>query len=337
MKYDTAKLTSGDVVRAKVAVAPDLVVATLYLLLTDVLVLSVPDGAALKAVVALPVVFFLPGYALVSALYPRRAEADHRRTSTTEEGLVGGRIGWLDRGVLAVGLSVTTVATMGVGLSLAGVSLTGDWVPLMTLECVTFAGVVVGAVRRNQLPASERFEVPYWIVLDRLSAHSTRDVAIAVLLVALVASSVGGLAYALVAPPSAESYSTLAVWTETDGGAFVAGEYPEELTAGENASLVVHVENQETRRASYTVVPVVERIRQSGPSPTVLERRHLAPLHTALDPGGTANLTHTFTPQLTGQDLRLAYLLYRGAPPENRTVGTAYRHVHVWLDVSETP
>jgi uncharacterized membrane protein len=40
------------------------------------------------------------------------------------------------------------------------------------------------------------------------------------------------------------------------------------------------------------------------------------------------------TPTLTGQRLRLAYLLYRGSPPPDPTVENAYREVHLWINVS---
>lgn len=45
---------------------------------------------------------------------------------------------------------------------------------------------------------------------------------------------------------------------------------------------------------------------------------------------------HTVTPALTGERLRLQYLLYRGAPatPVNRSA--AYREVHLWVNVTDS-
>ncbi|WP_434529996.1 DUF1616 domain-containing protein (plasmid) [Haloarcula sp. NS06] len=44
--------------------------------------------------------------------------------------------------------------------------------------------------------------------------------------------------------------------------------------------------------------------------------------------------THTVTPRLTGDRLRLTYLLYRGDPPATPTTGNAYRNLHLWVNVT---
>jgi uncharacterized membrane protein len=42
------------------------------------------------------------------------------------------------------------------------------------------------------------------------------------------------------------------------------------------------------------------------------------------------------TPELTGDRMRLTYMLYRGAPPATPTTDNAYRELHLWVNVSST-
>lgn len=37
---------------------------------------------------------------------------------------------------------------------------------------------------------------------------------------------------------------------------------------------------------------------------------------------------------MTGDELRLQYLLYRGSPPATSTQSNAYREVHLWVNVT---
>lgn len=37
---------------------------------------------------------------------------------------------------------------------------------------------------------------------------------------------------------------------------------------------------------------------------------------------------------MTGENLRLVYLLYEGDPPQDTTTENADEHVHVWVNVS---
>jgi hypothetical protein len=38
---------------------------------------------------------------------------------------------------------------------------------------------------------------------------------------------------------------------------------------------------------------------------------------------------------MTGERLRLTYLLYRGAPPQTPTTDNAYRELHLWVNVTQ--
>jgi len=341
MKYDTTGNTSNVAFRTTVLNFLDIGAAMTLLLVSSLGMVSLPAGSALRAVAVLPLVLFLPGYAVVTALYPRGDAAGTDRRSADERSLVAGPVGWPERGALAVGLSVAIVAVLMVGLSVVhiGPANSADWPPVVAVEILVFLGLMVGLVRRAQVPRNERAEVPYRRIVDEVSgafssSQPAFDRVLNLLLVVLVLSSVSGLAYAVASPPSAEDFTTMTVLTENESGEYVAGEYPSELTRGQEASLVVGVENHERTPAEYTVVPVVQRVERSGDSLTVLERQQLAAFEVAPNAGETAYETHSFAPEITGENLRVVYLLYQDAPPENPTVESSYRHVHVWMNVS---
>ncbi|RDZ95950.1 hypothetical protein DEQ92_21610, partial [Haloferax sp. Atlit-6N] len=70
-------------------------------------------------------------------------------------------------------------------------------------------------------------------------------------------------------------------------------------------------------------------------STTVLQREQLTRFDPTLDANETWHQPHTVRPTLTGERLRLTYLLYRGSPPQQPSVDSAYRETHLWLNVTE--
>jgi len=40
---------------------------------------------------------------------------------------------------------------------------------------------------------------------------------------------------------------------------------------------------------------------------------------------------------MSGDRLRVAYLLYRGSVPDDPDVANAYRELHLWINASDTP
>jgi uncharacterized membrane protein len=122
--------------------------------------------------------------------------------------------------------------------------------------------------------------------------------------------------------------------TENESGEYIAGNYPTNMTQGEEASLVLEIENHEGTRTNYTIVPVVQRVEARDNSSSVLEERAPDTMTVTLAENESRTVTHTYSPQLSGENVRVAYLLYRGDPPPSPSQDSAYRHVHFWTTVS---
>jgi uncharacterized membrane protein len=153
-------------------------------------------------------------------------------------------------------------------------------------------------------------------------------------LVASILLAAGSVGYAVAVPQQGESFTEFYLLTETDDGELVADEYPTEFTAGDPRPLVVGIGNNEHEEVQYSVIVELHRVETSNNSTTVIEREPL----TRFNPTVTANTTwqqpHTVAPTMTGERLRLTYFLYRDAPPQDPTMDSAYRELHLWVNVS---
>jgi len=299
----------------------------------------VVNETPLRVVFGLAFVLFVPGYALIAALFPEAstspvADGDSDTDDEDSSGIDG-----IERVALSFGTSIAVVPLVGLVLNFTpfGIRL----VPIVvSVSGLTLALTAVAARRRHALPADERLRVPYrrWLADARteLFEPETRtDAALNVLLAVSVVLAVSSVGYAVAVPKQGESFTEFYILTENDDGDLVADDYPTEFTRGESRSLVVGVTNQEHRPTNYTVLVQLQRVRVANNSTTVLEESRLKQWDVELTHNETWHLNHTVTPRMTGDRLRLAYLLYAGEPPAEPTVDNAYRELHLWVNVSE--
>jgi uncharacterized membrane protein len=297
------------------------------------------DGPA-RLLLSVPLLFFLPGYALLTVLFPgRRAlEGDDRgRPPTT---VLGSRsVGWRERVALSFASSLALLPLLGVLLSLLRAPLAvGPLVGAVASFTVLTAGL--GVLRRLQLPPDRRFAVPTdrWLAELRggtVDAPSWADAALNLVLVVVVVAALAGLAYGVTSPQRSEQYTEAALLTD-EGDSLVAGNYTTTVSEGQPMSTTLTVENHEGSDRRYSLVVVLERVRTTDGGPTVLERRELARESVGVADGETATLSPTVRPSLLGEDLRLSYYLYAGDAPDSASAATADRHLFLWVDVTPT-
>jgi uncharacterized membrane protein len=324
----------------------------------------------LRIVFGLPFVLFLPGYAFIAALFPEAGESPvdeedaighsadgivdvEAETNESEDNSDRSGIDGIERVALAFGTSIAIVPLLGLVLNFTpwGIRLT----PIMvTVAGFTLGATAVAARRRWALPVDEQFSVPYreWIDSGRseLFEPETRlDGALNVLLVVSVLLAVSSVAYAVAVPPQGEQFSEFYLLTENEDGELVADGYPSTFVRGESASVVVGIGNNEYESTNYTVVVELQRVEAvDGGNLTangtanattelrVVDRERLGELSAQLEHNETWQDTHELQPTMTGQNLRVQYLLYRGEPPAEPTRDNAYRSLHLWVDVFET-
>ena len=327
----------------------DLAVVVAVTILTA-LVATVPvvRETPLRIVLGLPFVLFIPGYALIAALFPEAgtgpvdvAEEDQHETDGEHAPAARG-IDGIERVALSFGLSIAIVPLIGLVLNFTpwGIRL----VPILVgVGGVTLVLTGVASQRRNGLPPEERFAVPYrtWLGDAReelFEPNSRTDAALNVLLVLSILLATTSVAYAVAVPKEGESFSELYYLTESEDGELVADDYPTEFVRGESKPLVVGVGNHEHQQMDYTVVVQLQNVTVTGPNETqitVNERERLTSYQTSLADNETDHRTIQLQPTMIGQEQRVAFMLYRGEAPGEPSVETAYREVHLWVNVSE--
>jgi uncharacterized membrane protein len=330
----------------------DLVCVGLAATVPLALVYAGVDRTAIRLAAGLPLVLFLPGYALVSALYPEaREDCDPPFTRETGEGIdktmrtrVRGLTG-VDRIAVAVGLSAAITPGVTVFHYAASGSFDAQGIAA-SLGVLTWAVVCIGLARRLRLPASHRFTVTvdwpaalfqrYFAASDRhmrpsspFEASNGREVALNVLLVGALLVALSTATYAFTQPPPSEGFDELAVVTETDEG-YVAGNYPDDLAG--NDSVSVAVANQHDRPQAYVLNGTLEVVAANG---TVVDRDVQLRRVVELDPRERTYVRHDPDPTLDGERLRLRYSLER---PDGTADGDGdgdaddpHRSVRVWI------
>jgi uncharacterized membrane protein len=339
---------------------PDLAFVLGFVALTVASIfLPVIRETPLRVLLGLPLILFIPGYVFVAALFPESKPVDSNgqtakpasedtRTTAPNETNVSDRIAKLSAGegsidgiervALSFGLSIAIVPLIGLVLNFTpwGIRL----VPIVvSLTGFILAATIIATQRRRALPPEVRFQVPYrdWIRATRtelFKPDSKTDAALNVLLVVSILLATASVGYAVAVPAQGESFTEFYLLTENAEGELVADNYPQEFVAGENQTLTVGIGNQEYDQVAYSVVVAIQDVRVANNSTTVQSQQRLQQFNPQLDHNETWQRQHTVAPTMTGNNLRLTYLLYRDAPPATPTAENAYRELHLWVNVT---
>jgi uncharacterized membrane protein len=288
-------------------VPSDLLIVMGLVLLTDIFVLTPGlSETAVRNILGLPLVLFLPGYALIAALFPAKSDLDG-----------------IERTALSFGLSIAVVPLIGLGLNYTpwGIRLLPI---LISLSVFTFLMCGLAYLRRAKLSETEAFEVPFRETALSLKAEilekpkSKLDQALTVVLILSILLSVATLIYVIATPKESEHFTEFYI-LGPDGK---ADNYTTNYVLGESGTVIVGIVNHEYRPINYTMEIRLEN--KSLPLPENQRQISLAHNETWQEPV-------TFTPLFEGQNLKLEFLLFNET---DRTV--PYRDLHFWIDVNTT-
>lgn len=285
-------------------------------------------------ILGLGFVLVFPGYALVSALFPARANGKRYRpvrgtaySPDTDE-----------RIVLSFLCSLALLPPLALAHSLLGRPFERAAL-LGSVTALVLVLTAVAAVRRLSLSPADRYSSPSVSaaasrVHNWIGAGGTADTALSLALTVAVLLAVGNVALGVTGPSADQSYTSVSLVTPGPGGEFVASNYPTNLTAGEDRALTLRVENRHATAAEYTTAVELQRVEgRESDSLEVVERERLRTFRTRIGANDTWSRTHTVAPTTTGSDLRLVYYVYRGEAPATPSVDDADATVHLWVTV----
>lgn len=285
----------------------DLLTVIGLLFLTDLFVLTPGlSETVFRNILGLPLVLFLPGYALISALFPTKSDLDA-----------------IERTALSFGLSIAIVPLIGLGLNYTpwGIRL----IPiLISLSLFTILMCGLAYLRRAKIPETDVFEVPFRKIALELKAEILEkpkpglDRALTVVLVFCILLSVTTLVYVILTPKEGEHFTEFYIL----GPEGKADNYPTNYTLGESGKVIVGVVNHEYRTVNYTMDVRLEN--KSLSLPENMQQITLAN-------NESWEKTLTLTPPVEGKDMKLEFLLFNETTKE-----TPYRDLHLWINVNST-
>jgi uncharacterized membrane protein len=185
----------------------------------------------LRIALGLPFALFFPGYALLSALFPRRDNLDS-----------------IERLALSFGLSIAIVPLIGLVLNYTpwGIKLYPILISVSLFIIVTAA---VAYFRHWKLPEADRLHfalgihLPHWAGMTKLN----KTLSVSLLIAILVA--IGCLGYVITTPNQGEKFTEFYIL----GPGGQAQDYPKEAIAGQPMHLIMGIVNHEHQTISYRV------------------------------------------------------------------------------------
>lgn len=284
----------------------DLAIIIAYTLITVASIyLPVVNETVLRSALGLGMVLFMPGYALIAALFPGNRDIDG-----------------IERTALSFGLSIAVTPLIGLGLNFTPWGIRLD--PIVV--CLTIFTVICALAanhRRRELKQEERFCIDFGKAFKDARAElfpesETRlDRVLTVILLLSIIASIAVLAYVIAVPKQGEKFTEFYIL----GPNGKAENYPEYFRLGESKPVIVGVINHEYRNVTYDLVITLN----DSNSITQLYSERLT-----IADNETWEKTIPITPDRTGTDMQVKFLLYADG---NMTA--PYRDLHLWVDVGK--
>ncbi|MCK9441063.1 MAG: DUF1616 domain-containing protein [Methanothrix sp.] len=298
----------------------DLLIAVIVALATLLFTLTPLSILPVRIPLGLVMVLFVPGYTLIAALFPKKADLEG-----------------IERTALAFGLSIAVVPLIGLALNYTpwGIRLTPV---VVSLAIFTIAMAVAAYWRRMNLPAPERFSIQFretinsWKTEILADEKSRLDKALTVILIVTIFLSIAALVYVIVTPKQGEKFTEFYI-LGPDGKAY---DYPTSVLAGNESTVIVGVVNHEYSIVNYTMSISLN----NTPVNNTTSKDNFRDDFSFIYPILSMNLTllHnetwekpvTYVLNHTGEGQKLEFLLYKEG---NFT--SPYRDLHLWVNVSQ--
>jgi uncharacterized membrane protein len=309
------KMIPGDLARVIVWLAASIVAIHLPFLNTT----------PVRFLLVLPLVLLIPGYCLITALFPK-----------------DGDLNLIERMALSLGLSLVIVPLIGLGLNF---NPWGIWLDTIVISLVIFTLVLINIayVRRIFHLYDARFRVPFIAIAGSIRkrifpAESSRvDQLINVTLALVILVAIITTVYVITAPKAGERFTEFFILGENR----TAAEYPGRIIAGQDYPMYIGVGNQENRDMAYTIETWIMRTEFDNVTNTshIIAMEPNDHLSFTLTNNETTIIPYNLSLKKTGYD-RVEFLLFNESVPGLDVTGSdrinaSYRDLHLWVTVGE--
>ncbi len=186
---------------------------------------------AIRLVLGLPFILFIPGYLLIYVLFPKKNK----------------EIDIIERVALSFGLSIAVVPLIGLGLNYTpwGITLPS----VLAGNSIFIVGMGLLAIFRwKQTPAPQR--IKYHINLRIIDTNAPKiDQVLTIILLMAISIALTTLVYVVATPKEGESFTEFYL-LGPDG---TLSDYPTSLLVGQDGKVIIGVANHEHQTKEYTV------------------------------------------------------------------------------------
>lgn len=266
---------------------------------TTVLSFLIPflDNTFIRTILGVIMVLFIPGYVLVSALFPGKNELET-----------------VPRIALSFGLSIAVIPLLGLLLDITSRIKLG---PILLVLCAfTIILVFIAAYKREKLPEGEEFSVSFdriYEILKRITGNSRKDRFLTLVLIFCMVLAIGIIYSVITIPKTGERFTEFYILDQSGK----SDNYPLNFKNNARVEIMAGVANHEHSSVNYTVKVVLDN--------QVLANTFLRLGH---DERWEQNIS--FVPVKEGSGLKLEFLLFRD---DNFTA--PYRDLHLWVNVTQ--
>jgi uncharacterized membrane protein len=280
----------------------------------------------IRILFGIPLLLFIPGYALIAALFPAARDLDG-----------------IERVALSFGLSIAIVPLTGLVLNYTPWGIRLDPI-VVALSLITLCLCLFAQYRRAQVPEEERFIVPFSRIHHALAeelfprAGSSRtDRILSILLLVAIVGAIATTVFVIVVPKEGEKFTEFFILGETQK----AADYPARLVPGTNSSLFIGIGNHEYRTVNYTVETYFMTMTFDDKTNTsalhAMDRIDRFPVQVSHNQ--TVIMPYAVMPATSGDYNRLEFLLFNETVPDDGITGTerinrSYRNLHLWVTVT---
>ncbi|MDD4766345.1 MAG: DUF1616 domain-containing protein [Desulfotomaculaceae bacterium] len=251
------------------------------------------DRSSVRMALGLVFVLFLPGYALVAAMFPKKEDMDG-----------------IGRLALGFGLSIVVVPILGFLLNYTPWGIR-SYPVLLTFLTFTLVMSAVAVCRRKKIPDGMRFKIPpvsfKWPGLAKLAWV---DRALFLALAGAVLFTTGSIYHVSATPVTGEQFTEFYLLSP-DGK---AENYPAEITAGAETGVTLGIVNNEYRPVSYSTEILIDGKPEKKLSPVELSQ------------GEKWEKRVTFSARVPQKNVKVEFLLYLDGAV------TPYRALYLWVN-----
>lgn len=276
----------------------DLLIVLIWTMMTFIFVMvPIFQNNIIRTILGLPMVLFIPGYALVVALFPKKDDLEN-----------------IERIALSFGLSIAVVPLLGLMLNYTlGIRL----IPVLITLCLySIILIFVAAYRRKKLSEDLRFDISFFKIRNIIKAgtnNSSRiDKLLTGVLVLSIIFAIGILIYVVTVPKIGEKFTEFYI-LGPDGK---ADNYPTNLESNVSSDITIGIVNHEYSYINYTL--------QIDLNENILTTKELL-----LGNNETWKRDITFLPNKQGKDMKLQFLLFK-----EDNFSSPYRELHLWVNVT---